>query len=55
MNPRSSAPSGACWRQRFLAIARQAQAAGPRPPAAGLRVRPGFGAARRFGLAAPRS
>jgi hypothetical protein len=41
MNSRNSAPAlGASWRRRFVAIARQAEAAGPRPPApAGLRIR----------------
>jgi hypothetical protein len=43
MNPRISASAlvGASWRRRFVAIARQAEAAGPRPQApAGLRIRP---------------
>ena len=56
MNPRIPTSSGA-WRQRFLAIARQAQAAGPRPPApAGLRIRSRLGApaGRRFGALAAR-
>ncbi|HXS53241.1 MAG TPA: hypothetical protein VN782_11970 [Usitatibacter sp.] len=54
MNARACPSPGACWRQRFLAIARQAEAGGSRAAAAGLRVRtrPGFlGGARRIAAA----
>ena len=56
MNMRAAHAAGNCWRERFIAIARQAEAAGPRPPApAGLRVRPGLRAGgRRFAAAAIR-
>jgi hypothetical protein len=56
MNSRNSSPAldGASWRRRFVAIARQAEAAGPRPPApAGLRIRlrqHGAAGDRRFGV-----
>jgi hypothetical protein len=53
MNARTCPSPGACWRQRFLAIARQAEAGGSRA-VAGLRVRtrPGFlGGARRLAAA----
>ena len=54
MNLRTCLSPAACWRQRFLAIARQAEEAQPRPAATGgLRVRMprGFLAARRPGAA----
>jgi hypothetical protein len=55
MNTRSSAPSGATWRRRFLAIARQAEgavAAAERAGAVGLRARARVGpfVARRLRL-----
>jgi len=61
MNSRISLPAldGASWRRRFVAIARQAEAAGPRPPApAGVRIRPrlhGAAGDRRLGAAFARS
>jgi len=56
MNARTCPSPGACWRQRFLAIARQAEAAGLRP-AAGVRVRarPGLIGGRRVALPSARA
>jgi hypothetical protein len=42
MNARTPILPGACWRRRFLAIARQAEEAGARAPAAPIGMRPGL-------------
>jgi hypothetical protein len=42
MNARIPILPGACWRRRFLAIARQAEAAGTRAPASPIGTRPGL-------------
>ncbi|HUJ01579.1 MAG TPA: hypothetical protein VLY46_15175 [Usitatibacter sp.] len=58
MNLRTCSSPAACWRQRFLAIARQAEAAEPRPAIpAGLRVRTrtGYLVGRRPGAALGRT
>jgi hypothetical protein len=58
MNPRTSSRSGAHWRERFVAIAREAQAAIARPHGrsrVGIRPRLGGAAAeRRFAAPHPR-
>jgi hypothetical protein len=42
MNARTPILPGACWRRRFLAIARQAEAAAARAPASPIGTRPGL-------------
>ncbi|HXZ49804.1 MAG TPA: hypothetical protein VEG27_12315 [Usitatibacter sp.] len=58
MNLRPPSRPGAFWRERFVAIALEAQASAPRPHAGGgARIRPrlaGAAAERRFGAASPR-
>jgi hypothetical protein len=57
MNMRNASETGSWWRQRFVAIARQAETARPHPRPGVVRIRPGLpGAvtARRFGSAIAR-
>lgn len=59
MSPRTSFRPGAQWRERFIAIAREAEAAGKRPHGrshVGIRPRLGGSAAeRRFAASGARS
>jgi hypothetical protein len=42
MNPKTSPNPGACWRERFIAIARQSQGMPARPAGGRYRARPGL-------------
>ena len=59
MNTRNASETGSWWRARFVAIARQVEAARPSVrPAGAVRIRPrlaGAGVVRRFGALASRS
>jgi len=60
MNPntRNASETGSWWRRRFVAIARQAESAGPAPRSGAVRMRPGLagaGTPRRLGPTAARS
>ena len=58
MNTRNASDTGSWWRERFVAIARQAESAASQPrPAGAVRIRPwlaGAAGLRRLGPAAPR-
>ena len=59
MTTRNASETGSWWRARFVAIARQVEAARPNPrPAGAGRIRPGLtgtALARRFGTAISRT